>query len=91
QVDYKVPYTALMSEDKATVKLTLTPEALKLTLAEEPAGIEIEVTITADAEGAYTVDSKKLAFELAVTGVKFAGEDLSGFEPFSLRFDLLKK
>ncbi|MCD7795800.1 MAG: DUF4840 domain-containing protein, partial [Alistipes sp.] len=65
QVDYKVPYTALMSEDKATVKLTLTPEALKLTLsdgseggepatAEEPAGIEIEVTITADAEGAYT-------------------------------------
>ena len=102
QVDYKVPYTALMSEDKATVKLTLAPEALKLTLsdgseggeptaAEEPAGIEIEVTITADAEGAYTVDSKKLAFELAVTGIKDKDVDLPEFEPFSLRFDLTKK
>ena len=32
QVDYRVPYTAVMSEDKAMVAMTLAPEALKLTL-----------------------------------------------------------
>lgn len=34
QVDYAVPYTAVMSDDKATVKMTLKPEALKLKLTD---------------------------------------------------------
>ena len=49
QVDYRVPYTAVMSEDKATVAMTLAPEALMLTLpsggegAGAPSDIELEV------------------------------------------------
>lgn len=97
QVDYHLPYTAEMSEDKATVAMTLAPEALKLTLpsggesGDETADIEIEVSITAEADAVYTLESGKLLFGLAATGVKMDGEDLEAFEPFSLEFDLLQK
>ena len=84
QVDYRVPYTAVMSEDKAMVAMTLAPEALKLTL---PSG----VSITAEADAVYTLESGKLLFGLAATGVKVGGVDLEAFEPFSLAFDLLQK
>lgn len=101
KVDYSVPYTAVMGEDKTSVRLTLIPEPLKLTLAdnseggetttfEEPSSVEIEVTITAEAEGVYTVESKKFKFKLSATGVKIDAVELPGFEPFSLEFDLTK-
>ena len=101
KVDYSVPYTAVMGEDKTSVRLTLVPEPLKLTLAdnseggetttfEEPSSVEIEVTITAEAEGVYTVESKKFKFKLSATGVKIGAVELPGFEPFSLEFDLTK-
>lgn len=110
QVDYAVPYTALMSEDKATIKLTLSPETLKLTLpgdsgndgeeggatttsegAEEGENdTEIEVTITSDAEGTYTLESKSLVFGLAATAVKLNGQEMP-FEGLSLSFELTKK
>lgn len=97
QVDYRVPYTAVMSEDKATVAMTLAPEALKLTLPSggegdgETSDIKIEVSITAEADAVYTLESGKLLFGLAATGVKVGGVDLEAFEPFSLAFDLLQK
>ena len=97
QVDYRVPYTAVMSEDKATVAMTLAPEALKLTLPSggegdgEMSDIEIEVSITAEADAVYTLESGKLLFGLAATGVKVGGVDMEAFEPFSLAFDLLQK
>lgn len=110
QVDYAVPYTAVMSDDKATIKMTLTPDVMKLTLAEEggnegdggasetadegsegETGVEIEVTITADAEGTYTLESKNLAFNLAATAVKLGGVELPDFEPITLSFDLTKE
>lgn len=93
QVDYNVPYTAQMSEDKASVAMTLKPEVLKLTLpgsGEEDPGTEIEVTVEATA-GTYTLESKTLGFGLSVAGVKVAGADLPDFESFTLDFDLAKK
>ena len=93
QIDYNVPYTAQISEDKASVAMTLKPEVLKLTLpgsGEEDPGTEIEVTIEAT-DGTYTLESKALEFGLAVAGVKVAGVDLPDFESFSLDFDLAKK
>ena len=109
QVDYAVPYTALMSEDKATIKLTLSPETLKLTLPDDSSDegdggeeggatttskgendTEIEVTITSDAEGTYTLESKSLAFGLAATAVKLNGQEMP-FEGLSLSFELTKK
>lgn len=95
QVDYRVPYTAVMSEDKATVAMTLAPEALKLTLPSGGEGgdgtSDIEVSITAEADAVYTLESGKLLFGLAATGVKVGGVDMEAFEPFSLAFDLLQK
>ena len=110
QVDYAVPYTALMSEDKATIKLTLSPETLKLTLPGDSGNdgeeggatttsegseegendTEIEVTITSDAEGTYTLESKSLVFGLAATAVKLNGQEMP-FEGLSLSFELTKK
>ena len=93
QVDYNVPYTAQMSEDKTSVTMTLNPEVLKLTLPgsdEETPGTEIEVTIEATA-GTYTLESKALGFGLSVAGVKVADVDLPDFESFALDFDLAKK
>ncbi len=97
QVEYRVPYTAVMSEDKETVAMTLAPEALKLTLpsggesGDETSDTEIEVSITAEADAVYTLESGKLLFGLAATGVKVGGVDMEAFEPFSLAFDLLQK
>lgn len=99
QVDYAVPYAALMSEDKTTVRMTLTPDALKITLggSEEPApepqaeeAIEIEVTISTAAEGVYTIESEKLSFTLSAEAVKYGGTELPGFEAFTLGFNLTK-
>ena len=92
-VDYNVPYTAQMSEDKSAVEMTLAPEPLLLTLPgsdEETPGTEIEVTIASTA-GTYMLESKALGFGLSVTNVKVAGEDLDQFESFALDFDLAKK
>lgn len=92
-VDYNVSYTARMSEDGAAVEMTLTPEPLKLTLPgsdEKTPGTEMEVTVEATA-GTYTLESKKLEFILSVKSVKVAGNDLAGFEAFSLDFDLAQK
>lgn len=105
-VDYAVPYTASLNEEKTAVTLTLKPEALKITMeassgdggeeqpetaAEEPATIEIEVSISAAEAGSYTIESEKLGFSLAVENVSVAGTPLEGFLPFSLDFDLAKK
>ncbi len=93
QIDYNVPYTAQMSEDKASVAMTLKPEVLNLTLPgsdEETPGTEIEVTVEATA-GTYTLESKALGFGLSVTAVKVADVDLPDFEAFTLDFDLAKK
>lgn len=98
KVDYSVPYTALMTEDKAGVTMILTPEPLKLTFTndsepenfEESASIEIEVEILAEGDGAYTIESKSMGFRISAASVKLAGTALPSFEPFTLAFDLAK-
>ena len=91
QVDYSVAYTAAMSEDKATVAMTLAPETLTISMPVEGAEpLEIAVAISAAADATYTVESSKLGFTLSVDGVTLGGEALEGFEAFSLDFDLAK-
>lgn len=91
QIDYSVAYTAAMSEDKATVAMTLSPEALDISMPVEGADpLQIAVTISAGADATYTVESGKLGFTLSVEGVSLGGEAMEGFEPFSLGFDLAK-
>ena len=98
QVDYAVPYTALMNDDMSGIVLTLSPEALKLTLTpdagdggdaegESDAATEIEVTIASSGEGAYDLESKKLLFGLSATAVKLGGQEVP-FQGLSLSFDL---
>lgn len=91
KVDYAIPYTAEMSEDKAAVAMTLAPETLAISMPVEGAEpLEIGVTISAGADATYTVESGKLGFALSVDGVTVGGEALEGFEAFSLDFDLAK-
>lgn len=91
KIDYSVAYTAAMSEDKATVAMTLAPEALKISMPIEGSDpLEIDVTISAGADATYTVESGKLGFTLSVEGVSLGGEAMEGFEAFSLGFDLAK-
>ena len=82
--------------------MTLSPAELAFTLAveggettadgsEEPAGMEIVVTVESAADAVFTVESKNLVFDLSVAGVKCAGAELEGFEPFTLHFDLTQK
>lgn len=102
KIVYEIPYTATAAEDKSTVNMTLSPAELAFTLAveggettadgsEEPAGMEIVVTVESDADAVFTVESKNLVFDLSVAGVKCAGAELEGFEPFTLHFDLTQK
>lgn len=92
-VSYSLPYTAAMSEDKASVQMTLKPEVLNLTISDddpETDDLTIAVTISAVDEGAYTLESEALRFHLAVDQIQ-----LGDGEPFSvslnLAFDLAKK
>lgn len=92
KVDYSIPYTAEMSEDKSAVAMTLSPETLVISMPIEGAEpLEIAVAISAAADATYTVESSKLGFALSVDGVTLGGEALEGFEAFSLDFDLAKK
>lgn len=101
RIDYEIPYTALMSEDKASVVMTLDPAPLTLTLPltdggqaredEETAESEIAVTIQATTAAAYTLATEQLGFYLSVTGIQVGDTDLPEFSPFSLHFDLAKK
>lgn len=102
QVDYSVPYTALMNEDKTGVRLSLMPEPLKLTLPNDNEGgetenfeaaesTEIEVSIVAEEEGVYTIESGKLGFRISAASVKIGENELPNFNPFTLDFDMNKK
>ena len=64
-VEYAIPYTASMNEDKTSVVLSLDPAILVLNLpagndAEESAGTEIEVAISAEADGTYAWNRRNL-------------------------------
>lgn len=103
RVDYQISYSAVMSEDNSSVRMTLLPQPLKITIEEdstEPAiedgnqgstSMEIEVGISASSEGLYGIESKKLGFNLSVDSVKLNGVDAPGFESFTLGFDFTKK
>lgn len=90
-IDYAISYTAQMSEDKATVEMSLEPEVLNIALG-DPAegGLEIAVKITAAAGGAYSLDSKKLGFLLAVEQITL-GDGAPIDAALNLEFDLAKK
>lgn len=90
-VSYDLPYAASMSEDKASVKMALAPEVLNITMSDPENGdITIAVTITAASEGAYTLESKALGFNLAVEKIQIGdGEPIP--VPMSLDFSLAKK
>lgn len=90
-VSYSLPYTAAMSEDKASVQMTLKLEVQNITMSNsEEDGLTIVVTTPAVDENSYTLESKAFRFHLAVDQIQL-GED----EPFSvllnLTFDLAKK
>lgn len=98
-VDYAIPYTALMNDEKTTVKLTLAPPVMKLIYggSDEPASIsraedaiEIEVAISAVSEGNYTVETQHLRFTLSIDAVKYGGVDLPEFQAFPVAFNLTK-
>lgn len=91
KVDYSIPYTAEMSEDKSAVAMTLSPETLVISMPIEGAEpLEIGVAVSAEADAVYTVENGKLVFNLSVEGITVGGEALEGFEAFSLDFDLAK-
>ena len=91
QVDYKIPYTATVNEDKAGISLELAPEVLKITAGEGENALNVEVTINAKGTGEYTVESKNLVFSLTAAEVTVAGNKLDKFEAMDIEFNLTKK
>lgn len=91
QVDYKIPYTATVNEDKAGISLELAPEVLKITAGEGENALNVEVTINAKGTGEYTVESKNLVFSLTAAEVTVAGDKFDKFEAMDIDFNLTKK
>ena len=90
EVDYAIPYAAVMSEDGSTVALALAPETLNISVAVEGSEpVEVDVTVSADTEGIYTVERGALNFSLTVEGIAVGGQALEGMESFTLEFDLV--
>lgn len=100
KVSYSIPYEASLSEDKASVNLTLSPKNLTLSYTPEtPTGkaegesidIEVEITTAGEASDVYDVESENLSFEISVASVKIGGTPVEDFTAFSLHFDMTKK
>lgn len=90
-VSYSLPYTAAMSENKASVQMTLKPEVQNITMDNpEKDGLTIAVTISAVGENSYTLESKALRFYLTVDQIQL-GENKPFSLPLNLAFDLAKK
>lgn len=90
EVDYAIPYSAVMSEDGSTVVMDLVPGTLDISMPVDGSDpVQVEVTVTADTEGIYTVESGTLEFGLTVTGIVVGGQALDGFESLALEFDLV--
>ena len=66
-VGYTMPYTATINEDKTIVRMALEPEVLNITMGDpETDGLTIAVTISADSDAVYNLESKTLQFPLSV-------------------------
>lgn len=90
-VSYAIPYTAAINEDMTIVRMALEPDVLNITMGDpETDGLTIAVTISADSDGIYNLESKTLQFPLSVDKIQ-----LGDSEPFSvplhLAFELVKK
>ena len=102
-IDYEVSYSAVMSEDNSSVRMTLSPQPLKITIEgnstesvaedgdQDSTSVEIEVGISALSEGLYGIESKKPGFNLSVDSVNLNGVDLPEFTAFTLGFEFTKK
>ena len=90
-VSYAIPYTAAINEDKTIVRMALKPEVLNITMGDpETDGLTIAVTISADSDAVYNLESKTLQFPLSVDKIQLGdGEPFS--VPLHLAFDLVKK
>lgn len=92
-VSYTLPYTAVMSEDNASVQMTLQPEVLNIVMRDddpETDDLTIAVTISAVGENTYTLESKTLRFHLGVNQIQLGdGEPIP--TDLNLDFKLTKK
>ena len=60
-VGYTMPYTATINEDKTIVRMALEPEVLNITMGDpETDGLTIAVTISADSDAVYNLESNPL-------------------------------
>ena len=95
EINYSIPYTAAVNEDKTAVSLELEPEVLELsyTLGEGEQAItfNVKVTITAEKSSEYTVESKNLMLYIAAESVTLNDEPFKTFTGMSLEFNLTKK
>ena len=95
EINYSIPYTAAVNEDKTAVSLELEPEVLELsyTLGEGEQAItfNVKVTITAEKSSEYTVESKNLMLYIAAESVTLNDEPFKTFTGMSLEFSLTKK
>lgn len=95
EVNYSIPYTATVNEEKTAISLELEPKVLELsyTLGEGEQAItfNVKVTITAERASEYTVESKNLMLYIAAESVTLNGEPFGTFTGMSLEFNLTKK
>lgn len=103
-IPYDIAFTAAFNEDETEVDMELAPEELVLTIigpepegastyaeGEEPASMEIKVTVSVEEDANYVVGTKKLGFSLKVDKVLLMGTELPGFTPLILDLDAVKK
>ena len=95
EINYSIPYTAAVNEDKTAVSLELEPEVLELsyTLGEGEQAIKfnVKVTITAEKASEYTVESGNLMLYISAESVTLNDEPFKTFTGMSLEFSLTKK
>lgn len=99
-VTYKLPYTAKLSKDYATIDLTFAPVPLELEIAlppvvaptegEEAPKTKVTVTISAEDAGVFTYEGKTLKFNMNIEKVMLGETEFPMPAQLKLNFGLAR-
>lgn len=99
-VTYKLPYTAKLSKDYATIDLTFAPVPLELEIAlppvvaptegEEAPKTKVTVTISAEDAGVFTYEGKTLKFNMNIEKVMLGEAEFPMPAQLKLNFGLAR-
>ena len=92
KVSYKVGYKASFNAAQDSLLMELDPKPLELTVSlDDESTLSIKMDVSVAEKGIYSVEKKKLVFEVKAYKVTIDDEEIEDFEAPLIKFDLNQK